>query len=91
VCLAAGNYCNGNTNRGQADGFEMSDLPKFDTIKDNLNEKHKMTRWCLTTFLTHERCQQARDNFEAELGPVFVNVKRRMGKSKGDPGFREAG
>lgn len=35
LVLACGNYLNGNTGRGQADGFELEDLKKLDSIKDN--------------------------------------------------------
>lgn len=49
--LALGNYMNGNTNRGQADGFELADIAKFDGIKDGSNDKLKATDWMFREFL----------------------------------------
>merc|ERR1712194_146215 len=68
-------------NRGQADGFEMDDLPKLDTVKDNLNEKLKVSKWIFVIFLTSPQFEEARKQFEAELQPIFDNVKRRFMKN----------
>lgn len=37
--VALGNYCNGGTRRGQADGFKMEFLPKFKDTKDLSNKR----------------------------------------------------
>merc|ERR1719329_844450 len=37
--LACGNYLNGGTNRGQADGFEIEQLGRLHLVKDTKNEK----------------------------------------------------
>ena len=34
IILAVGNYLNGGTNRGQADGFDIESLAKLEGIKD---------------------------------------------------------
>ena len=35
--LGFGNYLNGGTNKGQADGFALGDLGKMSVTKDNAN------------------------------------------------------
>ncbi|KAF0983976.1 hypothetical protein FDP41_007891 [Naegleria fowleri] len=37
IVLAVGNYLNGGTKKGQADGFGLDVLPKLDETKDNVN------------------------------------------------------
>ncbi|CAD7935682.1 unnamed protein product [Amoebophrya sp. A25] len=83
VALAAGNYLNGNTNRGQADGFDLSGLPMFSTIKDNLDDKIRVTDWIFRMFLKDSPLfVKARKDIMVQLAPVFKNVKRRVGKNK---------
>lgn len=36
LILAVGNYLNGGTERGQADGFDLETLTKLDSVKDNV-------------------------------------------------------
>eukprot|EP00392_Amoebophrya_sp_AT5.2_P015635 g15850.t1 len=83
VALAAGNFLNGNTNRGQADGFDLANLPLFATVKDNLNDKLKVSDWIFGQFLkTNARFEKVRAELMEQFGPVFTNVKRRIAKSK---------
>ncbi|CAD7963983.1 unnamed protein product [Amoebophrya sp. A120] len=83
VALAAGNYLNGNTNRGQADGFELSGLSLFNTVKDNVVVTKKASDWIFTQFLqTNPLFAKARVDLMEELAPVFTNVKRRIAKDK---------
>jgi hypothetical protein len=43
LALSIGNYLNGGTNRGRADGFDLSILLKFDDLKSNERSKSLMS------------------------------------------------
>ena len=43
----AGNHMNGGTNKGQADGFVLDDLPKMSVVKDNAN-RHSLLEHAAT-------------------------------------------
>jgi len=48
--LAVGNYLNGGTNRGQADGFDLETLTKLDTIKDVENSSKDVRHFIFEIF-----------------------------------------
>ena len=45
--LSLGNHMNGGTNKGQADGFVLDDLPKMSVAKDNAN-RHSLLEHAAT-------------------------------------------
>eukprot|EP00397_Hematodinium_sp_SG-2012_P001745 GEMP01001750.1.p1 GENE.GEMP01001750.1~~GEMP01001750.1.p1 ORF type:complete len:841 (+),score=229.59 GEMP01001750.1:2377-4899(+) len=78
LVLAFGNYLNGGTNRGQADGFELDALSKVESIKDN-DGKHNLLHFLMNVLLVRS------DHFSAvrgvmceELKPLLSNVRRRV-------------
>jgi len=81
IILAAGNYLNGNTNRGQADGFEIIDLEKLHTVKDNINDKLKSNKWVFEIFLSHPYFENIRKVFDSEMSPILANIRRKFIKN----------
>jgi hypothetical protein len=51
VVLAIGNYMNGGTKRGQADGFKLDFIPKLMDTKDAHNQKSLM-EYAITQLVT---------------------------------------
>ncbi|CAE7477130.1 DGAT2 [Symbiodinium necroappetens] len=76
LILATGNYLNGGTPRGQADGFDLSELEKLTGIQDADGKD-------LRHFVLQVFCQQMPVQAEqlfAELRPCFLNVRRSISK-----------
>lgn len=47
MILSIGNYMNGSTNRGQADGFDLETLKKINDTKDSNNKVTVFEVWRL--------------------------------------------
>eukprot|EP00971_Amphidinium_carterae_P049270 971054-Amphidinium_carterae.1 len=76
IVLAVGNYLNGGTSRGQADGFDLETLTKLDAIKDPLGKdiRHYIFDVYFNNFA--EKAGQLID----ELTACLANVSRRLNK-----------
>ena len=46
IILAVGNFLNGGTNRGQADGFDIESLAKLEGIKDATGKDIRLGTEC---------------------------------------------
>lgn len=88
ISLATGNYLNGGTARGGADGFGlMETMNKFDTVKDN-NKVKNMVDFVLELFFGKLMdsngktlfCSAVSKEFGSELEPLMTNVRRRVQK-----------
>jgi hypothetical protein len=78
IILAVGNYLNGGTNRGQADGFDVETITKLDSIKDV--EGKDIRHYIMELF-----CKNHADAAEVlweELAPTLEQINRRLGKDK---------
>lgn len=76
VVLASGNYLNGGTQRGQADGFDVSELEKLQGVQD---AEGKDLRHFILEVLCQQMPLQAEQLFR-ELRPCFLNVRRAISK-----------
>ena len=76
MILAVGNYLNGSTNRGQADGFDFDALGKLESVKDAAG---KDVREFIFDIFLNKVNDKATQLIE-ELGPLFLNVVRRLSK-----------
>lgn len=76
LTLAVGNYLNGGTNRGQADGFDLEALEKIESIKDPDGND---VRSFIFRVLFEEMAEKAHE-FVEEMNPLFMNVSRRLAK-----------
>ena len=70
LVLTAGNYMNGGSARGQADGFELSILHRLASLRDNTNQSS------LLLFLLTQAAQRLGDGWlltvEEQLSPVVT-------------------
>lgn len=76
LVLAVGNYLNGGTNRGQADGFDIETLGKLDSIKDA--EGQDIRQFLVAQWLNNFTDKAA--ELIEELMPVLININRRLAK-----------
>ncbi|CAK9112213.1 unnamed protein product [Durusdinium trenchii] len=76
IILAVGNYLNGGTNRGQADGFDIESLAKLEGIKDATGKD--IRHFIFDLFLN--RMTEQSTQFVEELMPCMVNMNRRISK-----------
>eukprot|EP00929_Paragymnodinium_shiwhaense_P108748 TRINITY_DN7507_c0_g1_i3.p1 TRINITY_DN7507_c0_g1~~TRINITY_DN7507_c0_g1_i3.p1 ORF type:complete len:445 (+),score=124.06 TRINITY_DN7507_c0_g1_i3:1139-2473(+) len=76
VVLAVGNFLNGGTTRGQADGFNIDGLATLESIKDYEGKDIRH----LIFELFHDNFSDDVISLVEELRPLFSNVSRRMGK-----------
>eukprot|EP00747_Dinoflagellata_sp_TGD_P072411 gnl/TRDRNA2_/TRDRNA2_157466_c4_seq2.p1 gnl/TRDRNA2_/TRDRNA2_157466_c4~~gnl/TRDRNA2_/TRDRNA2_157466_c4_seq2.p1 ORF type:complete len:431 (-),score=102.58 gnl/TRDRNA2_/TRDRNA2_157466_c4_seq2:310-1569(-) len=77
LILAVGNYINGGTDRGQADGFDLDVLGKLETIKDARGKD--LRDLILSVFFSPTFYDKA-SKFIEDLAPVFRNVVRGLAK-----------
>jgi len=78
IILAVGNYLNGGTNRGNADGFDFETLTKLDTVKDNDGKKH-LLHYLIELFLCRlDIFKNFADDFGPDLNTMLANVRRRI-------------
>jgi len=91
LILSVGNYLNGGSNRGQADGFDLETLTKLDSIKDSFDDKkdvrHFMAELLFLGHLKDEAEAEDAGNEELvgdcllrELKPAFCNVTRLVSR-----------
>ncbi|CAJ1330220.1 unnamed protein product, partial [Effrenium voratum] len=76
LILAVGNYLNGGTNRGQADGFDLETLGKLEGIKDAAGKD--VRDFIFDIFLN--RMTEQSVQFCEELTPCMENINRRLNK-----------
>lgn len=76
LILATGNYLNGNTVRGQADGFDLETLGKLEGIKDPAGKD--IRHFIFDVFFN--ALQDKASILIDELCPCFLNVTRRLAK-----------
>jgi hypothetical protein len=74
--LAVGNYLNGGTNRGQADGFDLEALSKLDGVKDSQNKS--LRHFVFDVFFNQMSDSAA--SLVDELAPCLSNITRRVTK-----------
>ena len=84
VITAVGNYLNGGSKRGQADGFDIEALGKMGQLKANQvgDEKvnHDLRHFVFETLVKkHEKDAEA---LLVEIDPFLSCVKRNLGKTK---------
>eukprot|EP00929_Paragymnodinium_shiwhaense_P004186 TRINITY_DN10493_c0_g1_i3.p1 TRINITY_DN10493_c0_g1~~TRINITY_DN10493_c0_g1_i3.p1 ORF type:complete len:1477 (+),score=471.30 TRINITY_DN10493_c0_g1_i3:132-4562(+) len=77
LILAVGNYLNGGTNRGQADGFELEALTKLDSVKD---ADGKDVRSFVLDTLFNGMTEKASDWVEKDFAPFWSSITRRLNK-----------
>eukprot|EP00929_Paragymnodinium_shiwhaense_P067325 TRINITY_DN3389_c0_g1_i2.p1 TRINITY_DN3389_c0_g1~~TRINITY_DN3389_c0_g1_i2.p1 ORF type:complete len:1660 (-),score=346.41 TRINITY_DN3389_c0_g1_i2:293-5272(-) len=89
MILAIGNYLNGGTNRGRADGFDLETLAKLDTIKDAGDPSRDVRHFLFETIFSSALPRSgpgAGDRSAARFAeqllfdflPVFTNVNRSI-------------
>jgi len=78
LILAVGNYLNGGTDRGQADGFDLETLSKLHMLKD---QQGKDLRHLILDSYFNQQSEQARTLVE-ELRPLWTNIVRTLGKDR---------
>lgn len=66
--LAIGNYMNGGTAKGQADGFNLKCLPKLDMTKDKTNKVTLIQYICSTCYQKHPETSE----LVSELKPIHT-------------------
>jgi len=76
LILAFGNYLNGGTNRGQADGFDIETFNKLESVKD---AEGKDIRSMIFEVLFNKLPSKANKMID-ELMPCFTNITRRLNK-----------
>ncbi|CAL1151414.1 unnamed protein product [Cladocopium goreaui] len=76
IILAVGNFLNGGTNRGQADGFDIESLAKLEGIKDATGKD--IRHFIFDLFLN--RMNEQSSQFMEEIMPCMVNMNRRISK-----------
>lgn len=76
LVLAVGNYLNGGTNRGQADGFDIETLGKLEAVKD---AQGKDIRHYIFDVYFNTQNDKAAFLID-ELAPCFANISRRLSK-----------
>lgn len=76
LILATGNYLNGDTIRGQADGFDLEALGKLEGIKDPAGKD--IRHFIFDVFFN--ALQDKASILIDELCPCFLNVTRRLAK-----------
>ncbi|CAD7963994.1 unnamed protein product [Amoebophrya sp. A120] len=87
LILCAGNYLNGGTDRGQAEGVDLDVLTKLDAVKDV--EGKMLSFWVVQQFFTAPfftrqqgpNGEDPRELLFEELRPLFSAVRRRIEKS----------
>jgi len=72
VILAVGNYMNAGSDRGQADGFDLESLNKFESVKDS---KGKDLRHLIFDVFFKKLPERAVLLFQ-DLSPLLLNVTR---------------
>merc|ERR1711972_403160 len=77
LVLAVGNYLNGDSNRGQADGFDIETLGKLETVKgaDARDIRHFIFKVYFNNLETDAAI------LIEELAPCFGNVSRNLNKN----------
>lgn len=88
VVLSVGNFLNGGTNRGQADGFDMEALSKLDAVKDNVHEGKDVRHFIMETIFVHSESvyyagkdgDSLGERLVNELRLVFQNMSRAIGR-----------
>lgn len=75
LVLAVGNYLNGGSERGQADGFDLETLGKLNAVKDA--EGKDVRHLVLEIFFEKQR--PIAQKFVQDLGPALSNVRRNLG------------
>eukprot|EP00392_Amoebophrya_sp_AT5.2_P015633 g15848.t1 len=87
LILCAGNYLNGGTDRGQAEGVDLDVLTKLDAVKDA--EGKILAFWVMQQFFAHPfftrqlgpNGEDPREQLFDELKPLFSAVRRRIDKT----------
>lgn len=79
LILAVGNFLNGGTNRGRADGFSLDSIPKLESVKDP-NGKDVRDYIFRVFFLGKDSYKTVADLLIDELRPLFLNTVRTMQK-----------
>lgn len=90
LILQVGNYLNGGTDRGQADGFDLETLAKLDGVKDNVSPSKDVRHLIFELFfcgaaelgeLVSEEAQQCYDRaaqLVEDLAPLLKKVSRAV-------------
>ena len=76
LVLATGNYLNGGTARGQADGFDLSEMSKLQGIQDF--DGKDLRHFIFEVFCRQMPCQA--EQFFKDLRPCFQNVRKAISK-----------
>jgi len=88
LILAAGNYLNGDTARGRADGFDLDSLAKLETVRDNLTGSQDLRHFIIEMLLLggpvsvklgaaeEQEAHAKASRMLEELAPVFRVVSR---------------
>jgi len=76
IVLAVGNYLNGGTNRGQADGFDIETLNKLEAVKDAQGKDIRHYIFDVYFNTQNDKAAMLID----ELAPMFGNIARRLSK-----------
>lgn len=76
LLLATGNYLNGGTQRGQADGFDFETILKLESVKDATN---KDLRHFVFDYFVHHLVRESEVLLQ-DLACVFSNINRRIVK-----------
>ncbi|CAJ1457693.1 unnamed protein product [Effrenium voratum] len=90
LILAVGNYLNGSTERGQADGFDLETLTKLDSVKDNVVQSRDARHLIFELFFCGgqdmgqlaldepSRCYDRGAQLMEDLAPLLKNVSRAV-------------
>ncbi|CAK9052250.1 unnamed protein product [Durusdinium trenchii] len=90
LILEVGNYLNGGTERGQADGFDLETLGKLDSVKDNVAQSRDARHLIFEMFFCgaqefgqlakedHLRFYDRGEQLLEELGPLMKSVSRAV-------------
>lgn len=76
IILGVGNTLNGNSNRGQADGFDLDTLMKLDTIKDNTKIGADVRHFIMGSYLQDASFEG--EQMVEDMMPFFLNIRRRL-------------
>jgi hypothetical protein len=77
VILSIGNYLNGSTKAGQADGFQLDLLRQggIDAVRDN-QSNGDLRRFVISVFLAHRRKDAV--TLLADMRPALKNIRRTL-------------
>jgi len=79
--LACGNYLNGGTNRGQADGFDLDFFSKIDLVKDQIDPKKDLRYFIAEQLSPGGVFAEAGEHVMRDVGKLSAIIRRRLIKT----------